>query len=248
MAFVTPRVHVDRDSAAALVPRYPGRGHHVQLGSGRRVVRPDLTEDAGPDPGSRDAGAALLHHRFGQPIDTPAADVPAMRSLQVPAAAHDDVQAGPARQFGQRVRVPAEVHRRRVDDASHVVRLEEPSSDSTQVHVRQVVVRAVRPRVPPRLTGYAAVEHLRVICDVAMLGHERPQVDMHVLMDERASEIVRVHRAQNRPGHRLAVAVMGSHRRCPSPRPSRPAPPSRTRSAWCDRRACSTPRGRRSDP
>ena len=137
-----------------------------------RLVRADLADDPGTDPGVADAIGPLANDLVGEVVDGAPVDEQLGRvvRLPVPAAAHDDVQARRTGEATKPLRIAADAVERELHEGR-------PSSPAevTQLLGEEVLVGGELPVVPP-------------ILDV-------PQVDARVLVRERESELLRRDRA-----------------------------------------------------
>ncbi len=83
-----------------------------------RLVRPDLADDPGPDPGLAHALGRLADDLVGERFDGAAVDQRLGRvvGVAIPARAHDDVQPGRLRQPDEPARIPPDAGQREVED------------------------------------------------------------------------------------------------------------------------------------
>ena len=111
---------VGRDREAGPAGR-PGGGAMDALLAGRepRLVGADLADDAGPDAGVPDSVGRLADELVGEVVDGPAVDRGLGRvvGVAVPAAAHDEVEAGRRREPDEPRRVAPDAGQRQVDQA-----------------------------------------------------------------------------------------------------------------------------------
>jgi hypothetical protein len=131
------------------------------------------------------------------PMVVTQAALPLLRNsvLEVVPAAHDDVEPAALRRRAQRERV-AVARRRAVDDRPAAGTLEERELGGRQRDVVEEIVVGQAVGVPAQFGG--VLERHRPVVAIAAAAHQRPHVADHVLVHERRTGLLGVHRARYR--------------------------------------------------